>query len=55
MYELLLPFQSIKLYLGEANVKKLVNFCLHYIADIDIPKKRCEQSETNCVTFFSSS
>ena len=32
--------KSIKLYLGEANVKKLVNFCLHYIADIDIPKKR---------------
>ncbi|RYH28966.1 hypothetical protein EON65_10210 [archaeon] len=27
-------------YLGEDNVKSLVNFCLHYIADLDLPIKR---------------
>ena len=26
--------------MGEPNLKKLVNFCLHYIADLDIPVKR---------------
>ena len=31
---------SIKDYLGEDNLKKLINFCLRYIADLDIPIKR---------------
>lgn len=32
--------KSIKDYLGEDHLKKLINFCLHYIADLDIPIKR---------------
>ena len=32
--------KSIKDYLGEDKLKKLINFCLHYIADLDIPIKR---------------
>jgi len=32
--------QSIKDELGEEKLKKLINFCLHYIADLDIPIKR---------------
>lgn len=32
--------QTINTYLGEDNIKKLVNFILHYIADLDIPIKR---------------
>ena len=32
--------QSFKDYMGEDRLKKLVNFCLHYIADLDIPIKR---------------
>jgi len=32
--------ESIKDYLGEDNLKKLINFCLRYIADLDIPIKR---------------
>lgn len=32
--------QSFKDYLGEDKLKEFVNFCLHYIADLDIPKKR---------------
>ena len=36
----LIHCQSIKDYLGEANIKKLVNFTLHYIADLQIPIKR---------------
>lgn len=31
---------SIKKKLGEANIKRFVDFCLHYMADLDIPKKR---------------
>eukprot|EP01103_Thecamoeba_quadrilineata_P003881 TRINITY_DN13617_c0_g1_i1.p1 TRINITY_DN13617_c0_g1~~TRINITY_DN13617_c0_g1_i1.p1 ORF type:complete len:268 (+),score=57.23 TRINITY_DN13617_c0_g1_i1:61-804(+) len=31
---------SIKDYLGEDKIKELVNFLLHYLADLDIPKKR---------------
>jgi len=31
---------SISSYLGEDRIKQLVNFCLHYIADLDIPVKR---------------
>ena len=36
----LIEKQSFKDYLGEERLKKLINFCLHYIADLDIPIKR---------------
>ncbi|KAJ0259154.1 Phosphomannomutase [Hirschfeldia incana] len=32
--------QSLKIYLGEDKLKELINFTLHYIADLDIPIKR---------------
>nr|QYS25839.1 phosphomannomutase [Anoectochilus roxburghii] len=32
--------QSLKLFLGEEKLKELINFTLHYIADLDIPIKR---------------
>lgn len=32
--------QSFKDHLGEDNLKKLINFALRYIADLDIPIKR---------------
>jgi len=32
--------KSIKDFLGEDRLKKIINFCLHYIADLDIPIKR---------------
>jgi phosphomannomutase len=32
--------KAIHTYLGEDNIKSLVNFCLHYIADLDLPVKR---------------
>lgn len=32
--------ESIQKHLGEASIKRLINFCLHYIADLDIPVKR---------------
>ncbi|CAM6101553.1 unnamed protein product [Calypogeia fissa] len=32
--------QSLKSHLGEETLKKLINFILHYIADLDIPIKR---------------
>eukprot|EP01035_Chromulina_nebulosa_P029752 gene29752-39464_t len=32
--------EGIHTYLGEENIKKIVNFTLHYIADLDIPIKR---------------
>lgn len=32
--------QSIQRHLGEENLKKFINFTLHYIADMDIPIKR---------------
>ena len=32
--------QSIKKHYGEDKLKKLINFCLRYIADLDIPIKR---------------
>ncbi|KAJ1636023.1 eukaryotic phosphomannomutase-domain-containing protein [Pavlovales sp. CCMP2436] len=35
-----LAVTSIRDYLGEKNIKELVNFCLRYIADLDIPVKR---------------
>lgn len=31
---------SIKKHLGEEKIKRFVNFCLRYTADLDIPKKR---------------
>ena len=36
----LIEKQSFKDFLGEDKLKKLINFCLHYIADLDIPIKR---------------
>ena len=36
----LLAIQSLKKFLGEAKLKELINFILHYIADLDIPIKR---------------
>lgn len=36
----LLAEQSFKAYMGEERLKKLINFILHYIADLDIPIKR---------------
>lgn len=35
-----LPSQSFIQFIGEDKYKKLVNFILHYIADMDIPIKR---------------
>lgn len=32
--------QSFKEHLGEDNLKRLINFALRYIADLDIPVKR---------------
>ena len=36
----LVAVQSLKQHLGEAKLKCLINFILHYIADLDIPIKR---------------
>ena len=36
----LLAVASLKTHLGEDSLKKLINFVLHYIADLDIPIKR---------------
>ena len=36
-----LPSQSFIKFIGEERYKKLANFILHYIADLDIPIKRC--------------
>ena len=35
-----LPSQSFIKSVGEARYKPLVNFILHYIADLDVPVKR---------------
>lgn len=35
-----LPSQSFIKHVGEEKYKKLANFILHYIADLDIPIKR---------------
>ena len=35
-----LPSESFIQFVGEERYKKLVNFILHYIADLDIPIKR---------------
>ncbi len=39
-----LESQSFIKYLGEEKYKKLVNFILHYIADMDVPIKRYAHS-----------
>ena len=31
--------------MGEEKIKKFNNFCLHYLADLDIPKKRYTSSQ----------
>ncbi|XP_065846404.1 uncharacterized protein [Oscarella lobularis] len=36
----LVAVESIKTFVGEEKLKRLINFCLHYIADLDIPIKR---------------
>ena len=36
----LLKNTSIKAHLGDAKLKPLINFILHYVADMDIPVKR---------------
>ena len=36
----LLEVQSLKKHLGEDKLKRLINYILHYIADLDIPIKR---------------
>jgi phosphomannomutase len=36
----LIDQQSFKAHLGEEKLQKLINFILHYIADLDIPVKR---------------
>lgn len=38
-----LPSQSFIKWLGEAKYKPLVNFILHYLADLDLPIKRSVQ------------
>lgn len=35
-----LPSNSFIQWIGEAQYKELVSFCLHYIADLDVPVKR---------------
>ncbi|GAV85572.1 PMM domain-containing protein [Cephalotus follicularis] len=39
-YGKLIGTQSVKSFLGEGNLKELINYILHYIADLDIPIKR---------------
>ncbi len=36
----MIHIQSLKTYLGEDKLKRLINYVLHYIADLDIPIKR---------------
>ena len=36
----ILAIASLKTFLGEEKLKELLNFILHYIADLDIPIKR---------------
>ena len=40
--------QSFIGWLGEEKYKKLANFVLHYIADLDIPVKRCGLARRCC-------
>lgn len=39
-FDMWLCVQSIKEFMGEAKLKTFINFCLKYIADLDIPMKR---------------
>ncbi len=39
--------KSIKDHMGEESLKKFINFCLHYIADLDIPIKRYDSIHLN--------
>ena len=41
-----LPTQSFIKFVGEERYKKLVNFILHYIADLDIPIKRHDNTHS---------
>ena len=41
-----LPSESFIHFLGEERYKPLVNFILRYIADLDIPLKRCVTAST---------
>lgn len=41
-----LETQSFIKFLGEEKYKRIVNFILHYVADLDIPIKRCCSSDT---------
>ena len=43
-----LESQSFIKHLGEDKYKPLVNFILHYIADMDIPIKRSVQQRVGC-------
>mmetsp|Transcript_9665 Transcript_9665/g.16752 ORF Transcript_9665/g.16752 Transcript_9665/m.16752 type:complete len:246 (-) Transcript_9665:40-777(-) len=36
----LLATQSLRDFYGDEKLKRFINFCLHYIADLDIPVKR---------------
>ncbi|XP_065846398.1 uncharacterized protein [Oscarella lobularis] len=46
----LVAVESIKTFMGEEKLKQLINFCLHYIADLDIPIKRGTFIVTACST-----
>lgn len=48
-----LSSQSFIGWLGEEKYKKMVNFILHYLADIDIPVKRYVIS-VRCLSRFCS-
>lgn len=39
-----LPSNSFIKYVGEEQYKKMVNFILRYLSDVDIPFKRCVES-----------
>ena len=42
-----LPSQSFIKFVGEERYKKMVNFILHYVADLDIPIKRHDHSHSS--------
>jgi hypothetical protein len=45
-----LPSQSFIKFVGEERYKAMVKFILHYIADLDIPIKRCVARILKCGT-----
>ena len=53
-YRLGEPLESVSFigWLGETRYKALVNFCLRYIADLDLPVKRGTFVEFRCVFPF---